>query len=221
MDFRRRLYGDDLMAGGVRMLGDAASSALNLKQTHADYIVGELDLVITFLEMALAAADKDSARRNMVLARQLLDSIEGSLGRRSLDLETKVEVQSRLDRVSLLIRQCANSQSERRGDQRCPDAALESSVETVAIQAVSAGQPTHAAPHQPQTENQDAPAAATRPRPSSQAAPRRVVRRQRSGADLASTWARCLRRGRTAWQEIDSSVCGAFVGLARWLKSPW
>ena len=37
MDFRRRLCGEDLMAGGVRMLGDAASSALNSKQAHADY----------------------------------------------------------------------------------------------------------------------------------------------------------------------------------------
>ena len=90
MDFRRSLYGEDLMAGGVRMLGDAASSALNSPQTHADYIVGELDLAITFLEIALAATDRDSARRNMVLARQLLDSIEGSLRRKSL--ETKAEV---------------------------------------------------------------------------------------------------------------------------------
>jgi len=71
---------------------------LNPQQTAAspDYIVGELDLAITFSETALAAPDSVSARRNMVLARQLLDSIEGPRGRRSLERNT--EVLSRLDR---------------------------------------------------------------------------------------------------------------------------
>src|SRR5215470_13711462 len=155
-----------------------APTTANSQQTaHPDYIVGGLDLAITFSEIALAAPDSVSARRNMVLARQLLDSIEGTLGRSSP--ETRAEVESRLDRVRLLIRQYTHSQSERRGDQPCPDAALESSVETVAIRAVPVDQPTHAAPHQSQTESQEAPAAATRPRPSSQATRRRLVRRQR------------------------------------------
>ena len=200
----------------------AASMAttLNSQQTaQPDYILGGLDLAIAFSEIALAAADRVSARRNMVLARQLLDSIEGSLRTRSLG--TKAEVQSRLDRVRLLIRQYTHSQSERRGDQRCPDEALESSVETVAIRAVPVDQSTHAAPHQSQTESQEAPAAATRPRPSSQATRRRLVRRQRSRIDLASTWARCLRQGRTAWRESDSRIRGASVRLTRWLNSPW
>ena len=217
MDFRRGYTQKDLMASGVQMLDGASSPALNSPQTHSDYIVGELDLAITFLEIALASADRDSARRNVVLARQLLDSIEGSLGRTSLEM--KVEVQIRLDRVKLLCRQYANTQSERRGDQRCPDEALESSVEAVAIQAVPADQPAHAARQGLQTERQDS--AVTRPGPSWQGASRRIIRRQRSGVDLASTWPRCLRRGRTAWQQIDSSVRGAFVRLARWLKSTW
>lgn len=218
MDFRPGLHGEDLMTGGARMLGDTASSALNSSRTHPDYIVGELDLVITFLEIALAAANKDSARRNMVLARELLDSIEGSLGRKSL--ETEVEVQVRLNRIRLLCHQYADTQSDRRGDQRCPDEAPKSSLEAVAIHVVPADQPARAAGHGLQTERQD-PAVRRRPGASWQAASRRIIRRQRSRADLSSTWARGLRRGRAAWQEIDSSVRGAFVRLARWLKSTW
>src|SRR5215469_13304076 len=177
------------MASGLRMFDDAAMApTLNPLQTAAchDRIVGELDLAITFSEIALATADRGGARRNMVLARQLLDSIEDSLG--GISLETKAEVQSRLDRVKLLLRQYADAQSVCEGDHRCPGAApLESIIETVAMQA--ALQPTHTAPHRLQTERHDAPAEVTRPGPSSQSAPRRIVRRQQLRVGLASTWA--------------------------------
>lgn len=192
----------------------------NPQQTPAypDRIVGELDLAITFSEIALAAADRGSARRNMVLARQLLDSIEDSLGRSSL--ETKPEVQSRLDRVESLSRQYADAQPERGGNQCCREAALlESSIETVAIRTVLVDQPTHTAPHRLQTEHHDAPAAVTRPGRSSQSTLPSIAPCQQSRVDPASTWARCLRQGRIAWREIHSLTPGSFLKLVRWLKS--
>ena len=201
------------MASGVRRSGDAACPAPDFQQTRTDHIVGELDLAISFLEIALAAADRDSARRNVVLARQLLDSIEGSLGKGSLE----AGVQSRLDRAKLLFRQYAEAQSER----HCLDATLESSVEAVAIQAAPVDQPTQASRHPLQTECQDQDAAVRRRGSSWQAASQHIVRLQRSGVKLASTWARCLRQSRTAWQEIDSRIHAAFARCACWLKSPW
>ena len=122
-DFRRRLYSKHVMDTGHQDIEESGmATAPHPQNVQSSSIMAQLDLAITFSETALSAADRDSARRSMVFARQLLDGVEGSLDEGSLDCRAGAEIESRLDWLRLLLRQCneAHRQREDKAIDTCP-----------------------------------------------------------------------------------------------------
>lgn len=73
----------------------------NLQNVQSGTVLAQLDLAITLSETALSAPDRNSARRSMVLARQVLDGV----GRAVLNRKGGAEIDIRLDRIQSLLRQ--------------------------------------------------------------------------------------------------------------------
>lgn len=71
------------------------------QSSQSNSVLAQLDLAITLSETALSAPDRNSARRSMVLARQVLDGVEHSV----LNCERNAEIEIRLDRIQSLLRQ--------------------------------------------------------------------------------------------------------------------
>lgn len=81
----------------------------NLQNVQSGSVLAQLDLAITLSETALSAPDRNSARRSMVLARQVLDGVERSV----LNCKGGAEIDIRLDRMQLLLRQYNDSYGQR------------------------------------------------------------------------------------------------------------
>jgi hypothetical protein len=64
----------------------------------------------------VSASDRDSARRNMVFATQVLEGVKCVLDGRLLECGTRAEIESRVHRLGLLFRQYSDAQTERRGE---------------------------------------------------------------------------------------------------------
>jgi hypothetical protein len=138
------------MANGVRDLSQCGIMPDLDPQKTARGVLGELDLAITFSELALTASDRHTARRNMVISRQALDSVQHSLRANAVEGKTKAEIDSRLDRLRLLFQQYSDAQTERAGQtiethRPCDDASSESGIEKVALPTPPKDEPTNAA----------------------------------------------------------------------------
>jgi hypothetical protein len=106
-DFRWQLYGKDVIDTGHRDVQESAvAPAPHPQNVPSNSILAQLDLAISFSETALAAPDREGARRSIVFARQLLDGVERSLDDGFLDSRASAEIESRLDWLKVLLRQC-------------------------------------------------------------------------------------------------------------------
>ena len=119
-------------------------------QKTARGVLGELDLAITFSELALTASDRHTARRNMVISRQVLDSVQHFLNTNSVEDKTKAQIDSRFDRLRLLFQQYSDAQTERAGEtiethRPGNGVSPESGVEKVALLALPEDEPTQPA----------------------------------------------------------------------------
>lgn len=99
-------------------------------------ILSQLDVAITFAETALSAPDGQSARRSIVFARQLLDGVERSLDDRPLECRASPEIESRLDWLRVLLRECNEGHRQLQDKAidthpRCDGLAPEPDVETL------------------------------------------------------------------------------------------
>jgi len=70
--------------------------------TRYEFIVIELDLAITFLEIALSAKDENKSQRNEEHANVALSAARRFLSEASLSEQTRTEIEWRLSRVSSL-----------------------------------------------------------------------------------------------------------------------
>jgi hypothetical protein len=116
-------------------------------QKTARGVLGELDLAITFSELALTASDRHTARRYMVISRQVLDSVQHLLNANSVEDKTKTEIDSRFDRLRLLFQQYSDAQTERAGEtiethRPGNGVSPESAVEKVALPALPEDEPS-------------------------------------------------------------------------------
>jgi hypothetical protein len=192
------------MANGVRNLSQCGIMPDLDPQDTARGLLGELDLAITFSELALIASDRHTARRNMVISRQALDSVQHSLRANAVERKTKAEIDSRLDRLRLLFQQYSDAQMERAGEtiethRPCDGASPESGVEKVAVPTLPKDEPTHAARQLPtgiwtpgdEGIRRDSPKAVNGPRPNGYGSPRCPPIRSKQSHALG--WLRLLR----------------------------
>lgn len=135
------------MANGVRNFSQSGIMPDLGPQNTAQGILAELDLAITFSELALTASDRHTARRNMVISRQALDSVQHFLNANAVEDKTKAEIDSRFDRLRLLFQRYSDAQTERAGEpiethRPGNGASPESGVEKVALPALAKDEPT-------------------------------------------------------------------------------
>ena len=142
------------MANSVRNFSQCGIMPDLGPQNTARGILGELDLAITFSELALTASDRHTARRNMVISRQALDSVQHFLNANAVEDKTKAEIDSRFDRLRLLFQRYSDAQTERASEaiethQPGNGASPESGVKNVALPALAKDEPTHPAQQLP------------------------------------------------------------------------
>jgi hypothetical protein len=123
-------------------------------QRSALGVLSELDLALTFSELALTASDRRVARRNMVISRQAVDSAAHFLSENVVDVRTKAEIDRRIDRLKLLFRQYSEGRTEctdERNDMRrvCECALPESGLEKAALPALPKNGSSRAIPQRP------------------------------------------------------------------------
>lgn len=172
-------------------------------QKTARGVLGELDLAITFSELALTASDRHAARRNMVISRQALDSAQHFLNENVLEDKTKAEIDCRFDRLRLLFRQYSEGQTGRASETSnahltC-DGAPGCGVLTVAQPAVPKTGPAYAITRPPTgirtpveaVIRRDSPKTVTGPRPDAHGSPASLLRR--STQSRVVSWMRFLR----------------------------
>lgn len=108
-DFRRKLYGKEVIDAGCPEIPQSAVADSHPQNVHPRSILDQLDLAIILSETALSAPDRNTARRNMVLAKQVLDGAERSV----LNCKADVEIETRLDRIQLLLRRYKEAYGQR------------------------------------------------------------------------------------------------------------
>jgi hypothetical protein len=183
-------------------------------------VLSELDLAITFSELALTSSDRRAARRNMVISRQAVDSAQHFLNENAVEDKTKAEIDCRFDRLRLLFRQYSDGQTGRAGetsDSHLPsDGAPEPSIPRVALPALPKAGPTYAVSEPPTGIRTTVEAAIRRespitgPRANSDGSPARLPRCSR--LSRAVGWLRLLR-------EINTQALVLLDKFSAWLMT--